>query len=73
MTQYCYKTHREDPQTFPKIDAVATSQLLRWNTKGRSNKYPMQRGKLSSIKNLAPKGSDTQYRSQNKQVLASTI
>ena len=33
MTQGCYKTHREDPQTFPKIDAVSTSQLLRGNTK----------------------------------------
>ena len=22
MTQCCFKTHREDPRTFPKIDAV---------------------------------------------------
>ena len=40
MTQVCYKTHREDPQTFPKINAVSTSQLLRVNTKGISNQYP---------------------------------
>ena len=26
MAQCCYKTHREDPQTFPKIDAVSTSE-----------------------------------------------
>ena len=40
MTQCCYKTHREDLKTFPKIDAVSTSQLLRGNTKGISNQYP---------------------------------
>ena len=27
-------------QTFPEIDAVSTSQLLRGNTKGISNQYP---------------------------------
>ena len=40
MTKSCYKTHREDPRNFPKIDAVATSQLLRGNTKRISNQYP---------------------------------
>ena len=40
MTQCCYKTHREDPQNFPKIDAVLTFQLLRGNTKGISKQYP---------------------------------
>ena len=35
----CYKTHREDYRTFPKVDAVATSQLLRGNTKGMPNQY----------------------------------
>ena len=40
MAQCCYKTHREDPQTFPKTDAVSASQLLLGNTKGISNQYP---------------------------------
>ena len=40
MTQCCYKTHREDPQTFPKIDAISPSQLLRGNTKEILNQYP---------------------------------
>ena len=26
MTQCCYKTHREDPQIFSKINAVSTSE-----------------------------------------------
>ena len=39
MTQCCYKTHKKDPENFPKIDAVSTSQLLRGNTKGTFNQY----------------------------------
>ena len=39
MTQWCYKTHKEDPQNFQNIDAVSISQLLRGNTKGISNQY----------------------------------
>ena len=49
MTQCCYKTHREDPRNFPKIDAVATFQLLRGNTKEISNQYPNARGCLYSF------------------------
>ena len=40
MAQCCYKTHREDPQTFPKIDAVSTSQYLFENTEGISKQCP---------------------------------
>ena len=36
MAQCCYKTHMENSQTFLKIDAVSTSQLLRRNTIGIS-------------------------------------
>ena len=50
MKQCCYKTHREDPCNFPKIDAVATSQLLRGNTEGISNQYPNATGIFMSFK-----------------------
>ena len=39
MIQCCYKTHREDPQSFPKIDAISTFQVSRGKTKGTSNQY----------------------------------
>ena len=39
MKQCSYKTHREDLCNFSKIDANATSQLLRGNTKPISNQY----------------------------------
>ena len=39
MAQCCYKIHRKDPQTYPKIEAVSSSQLLRGNTKGISSQY----------------------------------
>ena len=39
MTQCCYKIRWEDPRTFLKIDAVSTSQLLRWNTTELNNQY----------------------------------
>ena len=39
MTRCCYKTRREDPSIFSKIDAVSTSQLLTGNTKEISNQY----------------------------------
>ena len=44
MTQCYYKTHGKDPRNFPKIDAVATFQLLRGNTKGIFNQYPSATG-----------------------------
>ena len=47
MTQCCYKTHRKDPRNCPKIDAVATSQLLRGNTKRISNRYPNDTGDMT--------------------------
>ena len=30
MTQCGCKTHREDPQNFPKIDAVSTYSIVPW-------------------------------------------
>ena len=30
MAQYCYKTHSQDPQNFPKIDAVTTFPIVTW-------------------------------------------
>ena len=38
------QTQREDSGTFSKIDAIATSQLLRGNTKGIFNQYPNATG-----------------------------
>ena len=54
MTQCCYKTHREDSRNFPKIDAVATSQLLRGNTKGISNQYPNATGEYTYLWHVSP-------------------
>ena len=50
MTQCCYRTHRENSSNFPKIDAVAISQLLRGNSKGISNQYSNATGEHSKIK-----------------------
>ena len=40
------KNYREDSRNFLKIDAVATSQLLRGNTIGISNQYSNATGVL---------------------------
>ena len=41
MIQRCYKTHRRDPQTLTKFDAVSISQLLLLAyTKWISSQYP---------------------------------
>ena len=46
---------QEDLRNFLKIDAVATSQLLRENTKGISNQYPNATEEvLNEINNASP-------------------